>query len=53
LADLGIDLLQGFHFARPMAEVDLIEYLRRPAARIGVRSAAPGLAPGTRFPSPA
>jgi predicted signal transduction protein with EAL and GGDEF domain len=53
LADLGIDLLQGFHFARPLAEVDLIEYLRRPAARIGVRSAAQGRAPGTRSPSPA
>jgi EAL domain-containing protein (putative c-di-GMP-specific phosphodiesterase class I) len=53
LADLGIDLLQGFHFARPMAEVDLIEYLRRPAARIGVRSAVQDRAPGTRSPSPA
>jgi diguanylate cyclase len=54
LADLGIDLLQGFHFARPMAEVDLIEYLRRPAARIGVvRSADQGRATGTRSPSPA
>jgi len=53
LADLGIDLLQGFHFARPMAEVDLIGYLRRPAARIGVRSTTQGRPPGTRSPSPA
>ncbi len=53
LADLGIDLLQGYHFARPLAEVDLIEYLRRPAARIAVRSAVEGRAPGTRSPSPA
>jgi EAL domain-containing protein (putative c-di-GMP-specific phosphodiesterase class I) len=28
MAALGIDLLQGFHFARPMAESDLLTYLR-------------------------
>jgi EAL domain-containing protein (putative c-di-GMP-specific phosphodiesterase class I)/GGDEF domain-containing protein len=53
LADLGFDLLQGYHFARPMAEVDLLAYLRRPGTRLQVRPAAPGLAPGAWSRSPA
>ena len=36
LADLGFDLLQGYHFARPLAEVDLVGYLRNPQGRPGV-----------------
>lgn len=42
LADLGVDLLQGYHFARPMPVAQLTEWIaaRRSGARVGAPRAA-------------
>jgi EAL domain-containing protein (putative c-di-GMP-specific phosphodiesterase class I) len=38
LAPMGIDLLQGFHFARPMSEVDLLRFIGGPRPTTARRS---------------
>ncbi len=34
LATMGIDLLQGYHFARPMPEAALLEFVHRPPVAV-------------------
>ncbi len=43
MRDIGYDLLQGYHFARPMTEHDLVELLGSPGpSYLGVAGGSPG-----------